>query len=170
MNNTIWFSLGCAFVTIFAVLLLQKMLWSPSSDYQHFIGAWRLVSITYADGRENKLCGSNPIGYIMYTKDGHMSVQIMRKSRTKFHSDKFTDVTPKEAETLWGDYFAYAGSFVVDKKQKIVTHHVETDLFPNDIGKALERRYRFEGDKLYLTTVITSSDEMEQTLTWQRVK
>ena len=173
MKVTNIFLLFAVFIIIcLAVLLVKKIWWSMPSDNQRFIGTWRLISVTYADGRANELCGSNPVGYIMYAKDGYMSVQIMRNVREKLHSDNFLEATPEESRKLWRDFFAYAGPFSVDTKQKIVTHHVVTNISPNAVGKSLQRRYRFDKDKLYLTTIVVpdASGEMEQTLVWQRVK
>lgn len=50
---------------------------APGSDREKFIGAWRLVSLQSpgADGKAASVAGLK--GTLIYTRDGHMSVQIM---------------------------------------------------------------------------------------------
>ena len=45
------------------------------SDKERLIGAWRLVSVAGPDGRP--LTTGVPTGMLIYTRDGHMSVQLM---------------------------------------------------------------------------------------------
>jgi Lipocalin-like domain len=46
----------------------------PSSDRAKLIGAWHLVSIKGPDGKPVQTA---PLGMLIYTSDGHMSVQLM---------------------------------------------------------------------------------------------
>jgi hypothetical protein len=48
---------------------------APGSDKERFIGAWHLVSISGPDGKP--LSETPPQGMLIYTRDGHMSVQLM---------------------------------------------------------------------------------------------
>src|SRR5690242_14914712 len=66
------------------------------TDRDRFIGAWRLASITGPDGKP--VTTDVPIGMLIYTADGHMSVQLMY---------------PKSASTLSNDYVrnGYEASF-----------------------------------------------------------
>ena len=45
------------------------------SDRERLIGAWRLASIAGPDGK--LMTTAVPIGMLIYTRDGHMSVQLM---------------------------------------------------------------------------------------------
>jgi hypothetical protein len=47
----------------------------PASDKERLIGAWRLASITGPDGKP--VTTGVPVGMLIYTRDGHMSVQLM---------------------------------------------------------------------------------------------
>jgi len=42
--------------------------------------------------------------------------------------------TPDNEQTILG-YEAYFGTYTVDPKRGVVTHHLESALFPGDIGK-----------------------------------
>ncbi len=48
-----------------------------------FIGTWKLVSweSKSSDGKISQPFGQNPVGYLTYTEDRHMSVAIMKKNR-----------------------------------------------------------------------------------------
>ena len=55
--------------------------------------------------------------------------------------------TSDTAQTILG-YDAYFGSYTVDKAKGIVTHHLESALFPGDIGKNITRHFAIAGDVL----------------------
>src|SRR5690242_21934903 len=102
---------------------------------ERFIGAWHLVSIVGPDGK--LVAGSPPKGMLIYTGDGHMSVQLMY---------------PEAATTLSNEYVqngyeASFGSYDIDEATHTVTHHVQgsntRDLL---VGKDLSRVYRFTND------------------------
>lgn len=69
---------------------------SPGSDRDRLIGAWHLVSIVRPDGKPEN--GVLPAGMLIYTRDGHMSVQLMY---------------PKSANALSNEYVrnGYEASF-----------------------------------------------------------
>lgn len=88
---------------------------TPGSDSERLIGAWHLVSIS-AQGAD---AGQNPAaeikGTLIYTRDGHMSVQLMY---------------PPLASALTNDdvlngYEASFGSYDVDEAAHTITHHVQ---------------------------------------------
>src|SRR5260370_29925629 len=53
----------------------EKKSQTPNSDRERFIGAWHLASISGPDG--NPVAIDVPVGMLIYTRDGHMSVQLM---------------------------------------------------------------------------------------------
>lgn len=129
---------------------------TPSSDRENLIGAWHLVSIgeSGADGQSNRQSnpGAEIKGMLIYTRDGHMSVQLMY---------------PESAAALSNDYVlngyeASFGSYDVDEAAHTVTHHVQGSITHGLIGKALTRGYQFTNGHL----VIKSADPAEH---WQVV-
>ena len=107
----------------------------PGSDRDRLIGAWHLVSIVGADGKPEN--GALPSGMLIYTRDGHMSVQLMY---------------PKSAKALTNEYVqngyeASFGSFDINEVAHTLTHHVQgsntRDLL---VGKDLPRVYQFSAD------------------------
>ena len=117
---------------------------SPSaSESERFIGAWHLVSIRGAaeDGAPDHT--SDIKGTLIYTRDGHMSVQIMY---------------PPSAATLSNDYVlngyeASFGRYDVNEAAHTVTHHVEGSITRGLVGKDLARVYQFSGGHLIIKSV-----------------
>jgi len=102
------------------------------SDKERLIGAWRLAAIAGPDG--NPLTAGVPAGMLIYTLDGHMSVQLMY---------------PKSAAALSNDYVqngyeASFGSYDIDEATHTVTHHVlGANTGGRLVGKDLPRVYQF---------------------------
>jgi hypothetical protein len=120
------------------------------------IGSWRLawVEEQSADG---KMFRAEQTGVIMYTRDGHMAVQIMLpegKNAPRSNPVKYDQ----------GSYEAYYGTYDVDEAAHTVTHHVEGALVRALIGKNLTRVYRFEGKQLILKS---SRPDEHWTIAWE---
>src|SRR5947209_19858141 len=81
----------------------------PSSDRAKLIGAWHLVSITGPDGGA---VPTPPLGMLIYTRDGHMSVQLMYPKADKALSNEYVQA----------GYEASFGSYDVDEARHTVTH------------------------------------------------
>ena len=82
-----------------------------------------------------------------------------------------TKGTPDTAQTILG-YDAYFGTYKIDDKAGIVTHHLEAALFPGDIGKDIERHFTVTGDKLTISFNTTTREgvKVTRTLTWEKMK
>ena len=105
-----------------------------SSDKQRLIGAWHLASITGPDG---KRVGTTPAGMLIYTGDGHMSVQLMYPEADHALSNEY----------VRNGYEASFGSYDLDEAKHIVTHHVQGSITRDLlVGKDLPRVYRFSPD------------------------
>ena len=121
---------------------------------EKFIGAWHLVSLD-APGPDGKLNHFTDIrGQLIYTRDGHMSVQLMY---------------PPSQSSLTNDYVlngyeASFGSYNVDEKAHTITHHVEASVTRGLVGKDLSRAFQFSNGKLIIQSV--RSDE-HWAVTWQ---
>jgi Lipocalin-like domain len=98
---------------------------ASASDKEKLIGAWHLVSVGEpgADGQSNH--GAEIKGILIYTRDGHMSVQLMY---------------PPSAASLSNDYLlngyeASFGSYDVDEAAHMVTHHVQGSIHGDLSGR-----------------------------------
>lgn len=106
----------------------------PSSDKVRLIGAWHLASITGPDGEP---VSTAPTGMLIYTRDGHMSVQLMYPKTDNALSNQYVQA----------GYEASFGSYDVDEARHMVTHHVQGSITRELlIGKDLPRIYQFTSD------------------------
>lgn len=132
----------------------QKKAPDPGSEREKLVGAWRLVSLESPepDGKVSRIIG--PKGMLLYTRDGHMSVQLMY---------------PKSASGLTNDYVkngyeASFGSYDVDEAAHTVTHHVQGSITEGLVGKDLPRAYQFSDGHLIIKS--TRPDE-HWSVTWE---
>lgn len=120
------------------------------------IGAWRLAWLEEQteDGKTQK---SERQGILLYTRDGHMSVQIIAPKQ---------EAPPASGPVLYeqGGYEAYYGTYAVNEQAHTVTHHVEGALVRTLIGNNLTRVYRFSGKQLVLTS---SRPDEHWTIAWE---
>jgi hypothetical protein len=105
------------------------------SDRERLIGAWQLVSLA-APGSDGKTMSiSHPAGMLTYTRDGHVSVQLMYPASESAISNEY----------VLNGYEASFGSYEVNETKHMLTHHIEgantRDLL---VGKNLPRLYEFD--------------------------
>jgi hypothetical protein len=123
--------------SVFAHAQSEKKISRDIRAKEKLIGAWHLVRID-APGPDGKSMPiPQPKGMLIYTRDGHMSVQLMY---------------PESANTLSNEYVlngyeASFGSYDVDETAHTVTHHVQgsvtRDLL---VGKDLPRKFELTAD------------------------
>lgn len=145
------------------------------------IGSWSLVSreTRRADGTVAVDPGlaATPNGVLIYDRSGHVAAQLSRRGRTvemlaeecaKAQQVKGTDDT---AQTILG-YDAYFGTYTVDEKEGTVVHHLDSALFPGDIGKSILRHFSIAGDQLTIRFSTTTPDgkPITRVLIWERMK
>jgi hypothetical protein len=147
----------------------------PPTKPNKLVGTWKLVSIEERDA-EGRLVtpldyGPAPIGMIMYDASGHMSVHAMRRDRPRLASDDVHLATPEKAKAAFVGYGAYFGTYTVDERAGLVTHHVQGSLIPNWEGSEQRRRFTISGDKLVLEppTIQAAGQKRTRRLTWQRL-
>jgi hypothetical protein len=107
------------------------------SDRERLIGAWHLEHIDSPepDGKPSDI--PQPQGMLIYTRDGHMSVQLMYPKSANNQSNQY----------VLDGYEASFGSYEVNEAKHILTHHVQgsntRDLL---VGKDLSRVYQFTAE------------------------
>lgn len=131
------------------------------------IGTWRLVYSVEIDESGNKHYpfGEEAIGYIIYDEQGKMAVQICRQERKLFSAKGFTKSNPEDLTQIPQDYLAYFGNYEIDIENKLIRHRVEGHIFPNYVGKILERKYHFYENKMSLKPW----DGTNREILWEKV-
>jgi hypothetical protein len=107
------------------------------ADRERLIGAWHLVHID-SPGQDGKASDiPQPNGMLIYTRDGHMSVQLMYPRSASSLSNEYVQ----------NGYEASFGSYTIDEKTHRLTHHVEGSITADLlVGKDLPRIYSLTGD------------------------
>ena len=146
---------------------------------EQFVGAWELVSVEVkVEGGEWVQSfgryGDDPIGYITYSSDGRMAVQICNLHRPIFDATESAQSTwidrvnaaseDRLREALLG-YTAYFGTYDIDLDDHSVTHNRMGHWIPNSVGSSVKRFYTFEGDLL----ILTPAESENRRLLWKHI-
>ena len=107
---------------------------------EKFVGAWRLVGLEN-QGPDGKTSRIECCGMFVFTRDGHASVQVMRRG-----SEAQTTAAPDQYSR--GGYEATYGSYVIDESAHTFTFRVDGSLMEPIIGRDLTRSYEFSGKQL----------------------
>jgi hypothetical protein len=108
---------------------------TPSSERERLIGAWHLVSMSGPDG--TPVTTDVPVGILIYTRDGHMSVQLMYPKSASGLSNEYVEK----------GYEASFGRYDINETTHTVTHHVQgSNTRELLVGKDLPRAYQFSAD------------------------
>jgi len=92
-------------------------------------------------GGDGKIHRADCTGMLVYTRDGHMSVQVMYRNPP-------TEISAAPAQYAQGGYEASFGTYSVDERAHSLTFHVEGALVRTLIGKDLPRSFEFSGKQL----------------------
>jgi hypothetical protein len=134
----------------------KKQAVEPGSAREKLIGAWHLVHIDAPgpDGKPRDI--PQPTGMLIYTRDGHVSVQLMYPKLASALSNEY----------VLNGYEASFGSYDVDEAKHTVTHHVQgsntRDLL---VGKDLPRVYEFTAEGRLL--IRSASADEHWFVTWE---
>ena len=128
------------------------------------------VYTSESDGAVDEPLGPGPLGIIMYTADGYMSAQLMRRDRPPYDRAVTGGGTPGQMATAASGYLCYSGPFTIDEAAGVVSHHVEVSLLPNWVGGTQVRHGRLEDGALVLRAEVTSRSgaSTAHVLTWRR--
>ena len=150
------------------------------SERQILVGVWELVSLQ--DHRPNgevlDWMGTRPTGTLIYSPDGHMSVQIMRNPPSvvapSMWSSDGRDLLPSasasEIRDAYSGYYAYFGTWDIDEGALTVTHHIRGSMRAGEVGAEYVRPYEVSGDRLLLRSTVSpaSSEKQTRVITWRR--
>ena len=139
------------------VALFSAINAGPSSAQNHrphsgmtdrFVGAWRLLWLEEPDA-DGKIHKADCTGLLVYTRDGHMSVQVMYRNPP-------SESKAAPAQYAQGGYEASFGRYEINDAHTF-TFHVEAALVRTLVGKELKRVYELSGNQL----IVKSPDPSE---------
>ena len=142
-------------LAILAVIGLASV--SAGQEGNQLIGAWRLAWLEQPDagGQLHKV---DCTGLLVYTRDGHMSVQVMERNPPAQANGESNQYSQGGYEASWGTY-------KVDERAHTFTFHVEGALVRSLVGKDLPRSYELSGRQLIVKS--TRVDEHWK-VAWER--
>ncbi len=118
-----------------------------------FVGAWRLAALE-EQAADGKIHSADSTGLLVFTRDGHMSVQVMERNP---HSQAPPQTPAAPEQYSQGGYEASFGTYQIDERAHTFTFHVEGALVRTLIGKDLPRSFEFSGKQLIVKS--TRPDE-----------
>lgn len=121
-----------------------------------FVGAWRLAWLE-EESADGKVHRADCTGLLVYTRDGHMSVQVMYRNPPAGSS-------AAPVQYAQGGYEASFGTYEIDERAHNFTYHVEGALVRTLIAKDLTRAYDFSGKQLI---VKSSSPDEHWRVAWE---
>jgi len=104
---------------------------------ERFVGAWRLASLEQ-QGADGQIHRADSAGLLVFTRDGHMSVQVMERN-----PQAQTPAGPEQYSQ--GGYEASFGRYEIDDAHTF-TFHVEGALVRALIGKDLPRAFELSAN------------------------
>jgi Lipocalin-like domain len=145
-----------ALFAAFTTLAQAQSAKGPPSDRERLIGAWHLARID-SPGPDGKSANAvQPLGMLIYTRDGHMSVQLMYPKSANAQSNEYVQ----------DGYEASFGGYILDEAAHTLTHHVQgsvtRDLL---VGKDLSRVYQLTSDGHLI--IKSARPEEHWSVTWE---
>jgi hypothetical protein len=127
---------------------------------QKLIGAWRMSSMVDEGSDGAMTRHTERAGMLIYTADGHVSVQVM-------YPESEIGTSANDAYQL-GGYEASFGTYEVNEQTLTVTNHYEASLVRKLIGKPLPRVMQFTADG---HLILRAADPKEKwSVTWERYR
>jgi len=149
------------FITMTAITLSGSQDHGRDDIRDRFVGAWRLAWLEEqsADGKVSK---ADCTGLLVYTRDGHMSVQVMYRNPP---ASLQTATTAAPTQYAQGGYEASFGRYEIDENTRTFTFHVEGALVRTLVGKDLPRAFELSGKQLI---VRSTHPEEHWRVAWER--
>jgi hypothetical protein len=140
-------------------------------------GTWKLESFTGTDeeGNVTDIMGAGATGFICYSSDGWVSVQIAKAGRPRYDIPDTEGGSVEQTLAAARGLFAYAGPIDVDEEKGIVYHNLEFSLIPNWIGSKQKRYITKETDDILVLTADpvrmgAEGKKQKSRLRWIRIK
>jgi lipocalin-like protein len=138
------------------------------------VGTWTLLldDNIKDDGTHVPAFGPNPEGSLIFTADGHYSLQIFRHGRPAFASkDRLTGTADENKAAVQG-MISHFGTYMVDEAGKMFTFRIEASSFPNWDATSQKRPVTAITDEVltYNNPTPTTSGYVRAELAWKKAK
>ena len=140
MKRPLWSGVVCLFIAAAMTLCDGQDGKVNPGIREQFVGAWRLARLE-EPGADGKIHNADSTGLLVFTVDGHISVQVMERN------PKAQAVAGPEQYSQ-GGYEASYGTYQIDERSHTFTFHVEGALVRSLVGKDLPRAFELSGKEL----------------------
>jgi Lipocalin-like domain len=138
------------------------------------VGAWTLLLADYIkdDGTHVLAFGPNPDGSLIFTADGHYSLQIIRYGRPAFASKDRLKGTADENKDVVQGMISYFGTYRVDEAGKTIALRIQASSFPNFDATSQTRAITVVTDEVltYNTPTPSTSGYVRGEVAWKKAK
>lgn len=143
-----------------AALFIANQCRASDSDRNPLVGTWRFTQFvdTPEGGQPVYAFGKDPIGFFVFTADGHVFLNIMRNPPNA--ALEGTDPDPDACLPDW--FCAYFGTYTLDRKKGTWVTHVLGSNMPNYLGTDQVRPFTLHGDKLVISESYTAGGKRIQ--------
>ena len=135
--------------TTVAAMFIANQSRASDGDRNPLVGTWRFTTFvdTPEGGQPVYAFGKNPIGYFVFTADGHVFLNLMRNP-----PNASVDGVDPDPDSCVPDWFcAYFGTYTLDRKKGVWVTHVLGSNMPNYLGTEQTRPFTLRGDKLSIS-------------------
>jgi hypothetical protein len=166
----------CAMTALGLAFLPGASIAQQKSMKDQLVGTWTLLlsDLVQADGSHVPSFGPNPSGTVVFSPDGHYSLQVMRASLPKFASNNREKGSADENKAVVAGLITHFGTYSVNEADKSLNFRIESSSFPNWSGTQQKRPITaLTDDVLTWTTPNPSaapSGNAHTELVWRRAK
>ena len=117
------------------------------------VGTWRLIEFADLDTATSTWTysyGKHPKGYFTYTKNNIVNLNISSETALKMSKDSAKNYAVNLLTWVDSNSVGYFGTYSVDFKKSILTHHVKGGSLPWYIDTDQERPFVLKGDTLVI--------------------
>ncbi|MEM6577790.1 MAG: lipocalin-like domain-containing protein [Pseudomonadota bacterium] len=140
------------------------------NDLNSLVGTWALIAWynRTTDGQQFYPLGEDATGYIGYTEDGFVFVQMAARDRALYVANDPFGGSLAEDSAAMKTQIAYSG--VYRRHGDLVVHHVTHASCPNWVGSEQTRHIEFVGNRLRLSApgAVFQGREVTAHVEWQR--
>jgi hypothetical protein len=137
-------------------------------------GTWTILLVDNIkdDGTHVPGYGPNPEGTLIFSPDGHYSLQIIRYGRPAFAAKDRMKGTVDENKAAVQGMISHFGTYAVDEAGKTITFRIEASSFPNWDATVQKRPVTAITNEVltYDTPAPSASGYVRAELAWKKVK
>ena len=132
-----------------AAMFIASQSLASGGERNPLVGTWRFTTFvdTPDGGQPFYAFGKDPIGFFVFTADGHVFLNLMRNP-----PNAPLDGVDPDPDSCLPDWFcAYFGTYSVDRRKSVWVTHVLGSNMPSYLGTDQMRPFTLRGDQLVIS-------------------